>query len=456
MAGIGFELRKILKRQSYSSLLEAYAYAGLIGSGPWVLSIIGVMLVGFLSIAADVPERSVVQFQISVTYLIAASLSLTGLLQLAFTRYTSDRLFEHQDDIILPNFHGALFLTLVSSGGLGAIIVVIFFPEQGFLYRLLMVSSFVTLSGIWMTTIFLAGMREYKVIGGLFGLGYSVTVGAAYALQRWQLEGLLSGFLFGQFVLLCGQLFITVRHFPARQLVAFDFLQQERRYPSLMGIGFLYNIGVWADKVMFWYFPGTSEPIIGPLRGSPVYDLPIFLAYLSIVPGMAAFLLRMETDFVEQYQRFYDGVRGGASLAEIEAARDEMVYAIRHGIFEICKIQGIATLVTLVFGPTWLRWLGISEWHTSLLYIAVVAAGIQVVFLGLINVLFYLDLRIIVLVLSGVFVVMNISLSALTLYLGSPYFGYGFAVSLLAVVLIGMYWLDRRLARLEYATFMLQ
>ena len=34
MAGIGFELRKILSKDSYTSTMRAYLYAGLISSGP--------------------------------------------------------------------------------------------------------------------------------------------------------------------------------------------------------------------------------------------------------------------------------------------------------------------------------------------------------------------------------------------------------------------------------------
>ena len=45
MAGIGFELRKLLKKQTYGGLIQAYAFAGVISSGPWVLSIIGIMLI---------------------------------------------------------------------------------------------------------------------------------------------------------------------------------------------------------------------------------------------------------------------------------------------------------------------------------------------------------------------------------------------------------------------------
>ena len=60
MAGIGFELRKILSRDSYTATLRAYVYAGLISSGPWVLSIISVMLIGAMSRWS--PELLVRQF----------------------------------------------------------------------------------------------------------------------------------------------------------------------------------------------------------------------------------------------------------------------------------------------------------------------------------------------------------------------------------------------------------
>ena len=39
MAGIGFELRKILQRDSLLSLIQAYVYAGIISSGAWMLSV---------------------------------------------------------------------------------------------------------------------------------------------------------------------------------------------------------------------------------------------------------------------------------------------------------------------------------------------------------------------------------------------------------------------------------
>ena len=456
MAGIGFELRKLLKRESYLGLFQAYAYAGIISSGPWVLSIIGVLVIGLMSLTAVTPNVLITQFQVSVTYLIVFSLILTGFLQPSFTRYVADRLFEKRDDVVLPNFHGAVFLTTAVSGVLGGSAVLWLFPQQGVIYRLLMAASFVVLSNIWIATIFLSGMKQYKSILNLFAVGYAVTVAAALAMRPFGLEGLLAGFFLGHCVLLFGMMGLTLRNYPAERFIAFDFLRPGRMYLSLVAVGFLYNFAVWADKLVFWFSPHTGQAVIGPLRASVIYDLPIFLAYLSIIPGMAVFLTRMETDFVEFYQKFYDAVRGGGSLEHIRDMRDEMVYTARQGVVEIIKIQAIAVLLTLALGPALLSSLDIPQLYLPLLSVDVIAAGLQVALLGLLNVLFYLDRRREILVLTLFFAVANVVLTLLSLEWGAATYGYGFALALLATVVGAMWVLDRRLEALEFDTFMLQ
>jgi uncharacterized membrane protein len=456
VAGIGFELRKLLVKDSLTGLFQAYAYASIISSGPWVLSIVGILIIGFMSVSVVTPEFLINQFQVTVTYLIALSLMLTGFVQLAFTRFIADRLFEKHDDEVLPNFNGVLLLVTLVSGTIAVVTIVVSFRDQSILYRLLLVSGFVIISALWVATILLSGLKQYKQIVGLYVFGYTISVSAALALRPFGLEGLLLGFVLGQLVMLMGMIVMVTRSYPGRQFIAFDFLKPGAMFPSLMMVGFLYNVGVWVDKFMFWFHPYTGQAVIGPLRASLIYDLPVFLAYLSIIPGMAVFLTRMETDFVEYYDRFYKAVRDGGALVHIEEMRDEMVFTIRQGIFEIIKIQAIATLVIFVAGPALLRWLGISELYLSLLYIDVVAAGLQVVFLGILNVFFYLDKRRIVLVLSAMFVVFNFVFTYVTLQLGAPFYGYGFALALLFTVMVGFYMLDYKLERLEYETFMLQ
>ena len=321
MAGIGFELRKLLKDNSLSGILQAYVYASVIASGPWVLSILGILVIGILSSAVSGAGLLVTQFQVSVTYLIAGSLILTGFVQLSFTRFIADRLYEEREAIVLPNFNGVTLLVTAISGVLGLSAVAFLFPEQNLIYRLLMLTGFVLLSNIWVATIFLSGLKQYKQIVFLYALGYGVTVVASLLLQPLGLEGLLLGFVLGHGVMLLGMVVLIVRSFPAPTFMAFDFARPGAMFGSLMLVGFLYNFGVWIDKILFWFWPTTGQPVIGPLHASVIYDLPIFLAYLSILPGMAVFLVRMETDFVEYYQKFYGAVRGGSTLARLEDLR---------------------------------------------------------------------------------------------------------------------------------------
>jgi uncharacterized membrane protein len=207
---------------------------------------------------------------------------------------------------------------------------------------------------------------------------------------------------------------------------------------------------------MFWFFPYTSEPIIGALRASIIYDLPVFLAYLSIIPGMAVFMVRIETDFVEYYEKFYDAVRSGGSLEYIQNMRDEMVYSIKQGLAEIGKIQTLAVLITFVAGPTLLDALDISELYLPLLYIQVIGAGLQVILLSVLNVFFYLDQRRLILFLCAEFLVLNVVLTSATLWKGAAFYGYGFTLAVLITLCTALAMLDWKLNRLEYDTFMLQ
>ncbi|MBU0601471.1 MAG: exopolysaccharide Pel transporter PelG [Gammaproteobacteria bacterium] len=456
MAGIGFELRKLLKKDSLLGLVQAYSYAGVIGSGPWVLSIVGILMVGLLSRAVVVPEFLITQFQVSVTYLIASSLILTGVAQLAFTRFVSDRLFEKRDDLVMSNFNGLLLWVLALSGAFALLLAFTLFAGLPVAYRLLMIAGFVLLCGIWVATIFLSGLKLYRAILLLYALGYAITVAVALLARPYGLEGLLGGFVLGHFVLLVGMWMMTAWHYRSPVTISYEFAKPGARYPSLMVIGLLYNLGVWADKFMFWSWPETSDAIIGPLRASVIYDLPVFMAYLSIIPGMAVFLVRIETDFVEYYDRFFDAVRTGGSLEYIEDMRDEMVYSIRQGLAEIGKIQTLAMLVSIVAAPAVFAVLEISELYLPLLYIQTLAASMQVGLLALLNVFFYLDQRRTILGLCAFFCIANIAFTALSFKLGASFYGYGYAVAVLLTLMLGLRALDRKLGRLEYETFMLQ
>ena len=455
MAGIGFELRRLLKKDSIFGVLRAYGYAGVISSGPWVLSILSVMLIGVMSIGRVIPKTLIVQYLVSVTYLMAASLVVTGPLQLMLTRFISDRLFEKRHQAVLPNLFGALLLTTLFSGVLGSLFAVFLF-HQTFLYELLMLASFVALANIWMVVIFLSGMKSYNAILVVFAAGYGVAIIASLLLRPAGMEGLLAGFLIGQCVLLFAMLHLVVRQYPGEALVSMEFLSPKKSYYSLAVTGLMFNMAIWADKFIFWSNPGTSQSIIGPLHASIIYDLPIFLAYLSIIPGMAVFLVRMETDFVESYDHFYTAIREGDTLKHIRLYKDAMVLNIKQGIYEIFKVQGLTVILLFLAAGPLMDAIGISRLYIRLFQVDLVGIGIQVLLLAILNVTFYLDLRVMACLLSGIFLFINIAASWSSICLGPHYFGLGFATATALTSLVGLFLLDRKLKNLEYETFMLQ
>ena len=189
-----------------------------------------------------------------------------------------------------------------------------------------------------------------------------------------------------------------------------------------MLVGLLYNVAIWADKFMFWYLPpNVRAHHRRPACLALIYDLPVFLSYLSIIPGMAVFLVRIETDFVEYYDKFYDARCAAAARSNTSSrCATEMVYAIQQGLGEIAKIQTLAVLVTFVAGRR--CWM---PWHLqpvpAFAACAGGGAGLQVGLMAILNVFFYLDQRRIVLVLAVEMVVLNIVFTALTLHLGPPF-----------------------------------
>ncbi len=453
MAGIGFELRKLLRDNTFLGLARAYGYAGIISAGPWVISIFGIIGLNFLKYFKAIPAATIQDFQISITYLIALSLIFSGFTQHSFTRYVSDRIYEKKFSMIIPSYNGLLLLLIIASGAIGWGIAMLF-HQQDLFYKILFASSFVILCAVWYTSNLLSGLKAYRMLLFVFFIGYGLTILLDYFLRAYFLDGLMLGFFIGQFVLLFGMMITLYQYYPSHHFISFDFLKKGRTLFSLVFVSIFYNLGIWVDKFIFWYAPFTSHHVIGPLRASMIYDVPIFLAYITIIPGMAIFLFRMETDFVEYYQQYYTAIEKGDTLFNIMHARYQLTDVSQKGLIDIARFQGITIFIVFALGPQILSWLRISKHFIYLLNIDVVGTSLLVLFLALMNILFYFARCKEALLLSILFFVLNLGFTLLTLHLGVFYFGYGFVMALLIVDIIAAILLDRDFNNLEYKTFM--
>ena len=455
MAGIGFELRKILKRDTLTSIIEAYGLAGLISSGPWVLSIIALLIIGIISVGVIYPSYIIIQFLITVTYMMAGSLILSGALQILFTRFVADSLFLGEDRRVIPNLFGAM-LTMTLVSGLIGLVVMYFCDSIDIVSKLCLLGSFVLLTNQWIVIIFLSGMKEYYRIVATIFCGYGLMIFLSYIMPPCGYVGLVVIFFISQAVLTFAFLYQVVVTFPGERFIAFEFLDPKKVYISLVFCGLFYNLAVWSDKFVFWFRHETSYAQLGIFRASYIYDLPIFIAYLAVVPGMAVFIMKMETDFTENCLKFYDNVRKGGSLNTIRLYKEKMIISCRNSIYKIFKIQGITLALLLVFADKILTFLGIDLIYLNLFYVDLVGVSLQVLVMAILNVMYYLDKRYSACILSFIMVITNFVFSYITVDLGPIYYGYGFSLSMLVCTVVGLIQINSHFNDLEYQTFMLQ
>lgn len=455
MAGIGFSLRKILDRDTLSRVFAAYTVAGIISGGPWLISIMGIIVLGIIIALTPGFHIAIAQFQVSVTYLVAFSLILSGLAGYSFSRYVADELYLNRSNGVIPNLNGLLSVITTVSGMMALLFSLFFFTEQSISYHLFMLGSFVLLCNIWVLISLLTGLKDYKIILYAFFASYSLIVVLGFLLRRNALDGFIFAFFVGHALLFFLLYIVIYNEYPTEMKVDFHFFKKNK-HKILVLNGLLFNLAVWVDKFIFWFHPATSYPVIGPLRASVLYDPPIFLAYLFSLPGMAVFLLLIETNFADYYERFNEAIRRGKPLSYIKMTGEQMIGYAMDMLFVICKVQAIVVIIVFQFGVDILRFLHISTLSSNLLYIAVIGTSLQVIFLAIINILYYMDKLMNVFWLSLLFLILNLLLTSSSIYLGAFYYGFGFTCSLIITCTVGLYFVNEEFTDLEYKVIMLQ
>lgn len=456
MAGIGFELKKFLAKESYLGTLGAYGFAGLVCSGPWLLSIATILMLSLISDYYHLTLEISRSFQVIVVYIIAGSLMLTSVLQHTFTRYIANLCHLHHQSKIIPSLNSVYLVLILVAGIVGSLSVNLLTPSLPTTIQCLIVSSFVLISLVWLSTSLLSGMLAYKTI--LFGFLSNFIVAITISMQ-WHNDGLRSlliSFLCGQFTLLMVLIYTIYHSFPTNELIDFSFFKLKGTSKILIFTGFFYNFAIWIDKFIFWYSPITGMPILDSLHASMIYDFPIFFAYLLSVPGMAVFLLNLETGYTDAHQRFFDDVCGDSTLAEIQESYQDLIQAGRLSILSAIKSQSLVLFVFLIVGS-----LLFTKGHLPLIYlplsmVCLLAGSLNVVLWATLDIVFYLDRLKEALIITVAFAVSNALFSWISIQLGIFYYGFGLVTSLLLAIGLGFTLLNRIGWNLQYETYMVK
>jgi uncharacterized membrane protein len=455
MAGIGFELRRLAQRETLSSVMAASGHAAIIAAGPWLFTILSLAAIGFAT-EQLVGLGRLAEFRVVIIYAFAASLVFAAPVSIVATRLVADALWKKRPDEVRPLLLASLCLSLLVVG-IGTLAIIAFFqPPAAVAAALASASMLVGL--IWVVLSFCGAVRDYNgvTLSFLVGLLVSLAASVTLAILGGGPNVMVWGFLLGLTVTFFGLVSRVLAAFPDAGLDPLSGFQAFRSGASSywrLALGTLAGtLGVWIDKWLLWFSEAGEVLAIG-LRHAPLYDSAMFIASLGIIPALSTFVLRLETDFFERYQRYYATIGNHGTYGQIEDARRSMHVQTLESLALVTVAQiGISALLILL-APVLIDALGLQFRQISILRYGALGAVFQFIFIACSAMLLFFDRRRMYLRVQVLFLVAMAVFTLVTIQVGEEYYGVGYFAACTLAAFVAYRLADLTFAELNYLTF---
>lgn len=450
MAGIGFKFREMVSDGSYLGAIRGYVYSAIFSAGPWIMTMIVIAVLNSIA-PPEIKGDTLIVFRATLTYIYAMSLLVVGTFQYPITRYIADRIYEKDRGEILSTFIGTLFLFSFMSLIAGT--VFLWYNTGGFVYKILFMALFLTITLIWDGMIFLSAIKDYKFIIFVFFSGSVASIVLAVVFKSYfGVNGYVLGYFLGQLYILSGLIAETVREFYNDKGATYYFLKYFRKYATLIVAGLAYNLAIWIDKLIVWNSPVWRERYLGNLNICGVYDVSIFAAYLTIIPALAYFMVRLETNFYDLYRNYFTRIMNKNPLEKIEESRDRIIYAVDSSVLELIKIQGAITLLCYIYADSFMSFFANREISVAIFRYAIVGVFFHILFLFKTIFMMYFEYYGMLWMTTVFFLVSNGVLTWVGMSAGKN-LAWGYMVSSMLSFVIAFIIFRRHLKHLIYYTF---
>ena len=461
MAGIGFALKKVFQKDTFSNRALAYLYSSFIAAGPWIISVISINILLLIMKIANINSDERNLFSATIVYSFLFSQLLVAPIQLVVTRYISDKLYLQKYQIMRPTFIGVNNIVF----SLSVIISIAFYFDKPLPmhYKILSAYLFIIISMIWVIMIFLSAVKNYKLIGIAYLFGGSLTVGLIfYFLENpiyfdevQNATNFLLSYILGLsliFIILLYNFFSTFFYGNSEK---YDFIKYFGKYAVLSLIGLFYTSGLWIDNLIMW-FSVYEVDIYGTFIFAPFYDNAIFLSYLTTIVTLVLFLVIIETEFYETYREYYGKVNSAETLKEINKAKDKMIESLKYNLFYTFMIQLLVCITVVLLANPIFKILQINYAIRDIFKFTTIGALFNISAFINILVLLYFEKKGKALSIAIVFFTLN---TLFTLYFrprSIDYTGLGFTIASAITYVFSTILLHTYFSKINYETFALQ
>lgn len=447
MAGIGFVLRKLYRQDNLAGLFGACFHSVIASTGPWLFTVLALAIIGMLGMNV-VTNEVLLDFRSVLIYNFSFSLVISGPMFMIATRYLADCIHARNVSSAPGMLVGALSLLwgieLLAAGAFYFL-----YANFEFAMALSAVINFLLVSAVWLVSIFISALKDYKLITHSFLFGMVMAVFASTKLAApYGAVGMLNGFSIGLCVIIAMLVANILAAYPYSFAKPFAFLPYFKKYWKIALSGVVYNMAIWVDKWIMWFSPEALKLKSGLLI-YPDYDSAMFIAYLTTVPAMAIFLFNTETNFFEKYVKFYRDIEKKFSFAKIQQNHKEVLKSVWGGSGYLFLLQGLIALVAVLMAPK-LIW---NYMQVGMLRYGLIGSFFQVLTLLLLILLSYFDNRKASLQIQSAFLLMNAAFAFATLYGGFQYYGYGYFLASFITFIMAMVIMVKYVLQLPYHTF---
>lgn len=454
MAGIGFELRKIMKKDGLSNKLNAVFASLVITTGPYILSIVLIMTINYMMNIFNIDDYDQLVLSSITSYAFIFSVIIVSLFSLPLIRFLSDKLYEEKYKELLSAFYGGVVSVVVVSSFVAAIFLIK--AELEFNTKILSYILFNTLSITWVQSMFITAVKKYRLNIITYAIGVLVSLSCIYLnfkyLNNYSINYMLIFIIIGFVIINLSYTISIIREFRGHADDIFGFYKYFSKYPPLIFINFLYSVSLFIDNIILWNSPYGNK-ILGVFYFFEMYDKYTFYAFLTIIPVSVMFVINYETVLYENIELLYKKISFGGNLEDVRLQISKLIRKFSREFKKLLEMQLIFSLLgILIFLKT-------KEYEQSMnddakIFIYLVFGTYLLIFSNIVQVtLLYFDERKYSLIISIVLIFMNVSLTLLSLQYNITYIGLSFLLSGCITFLVSIYLLKHFMKNLLYNIF---
>ena len=186
-------------------------------------------------------------------------------------------------------------------------------------------------------------------------------------------------------------------------------------------------------------------------RLMPFYDLPVFYAYLSVVPSLVVFVVLVETSFYEKYKIYYSNVVSRGTYEQLKRAKESMQNKLIAGISLLIEVQLLFTLLSIALGLNFLPKIGFTTEQLDIFVVLVLGFYFFILLFVMLHALMYFDDMKGVFYCGSLFILLNAGLTYGAMKWGID--GAGLFISAVLVMGIALLRVLYVLRHIDYYTF---